>query len=127
MNVKLVSSINLDDDKRFLKTTKKLRDEEMRLFRAGYENKPKFKITWNGVKNIVGNFNYDKWDLSIFNKSSNWLSHFAAGLFLEMKFFNKYEIGWTEFSNFITELNYYYSYRKNPYHNFRHACSGKNF
>ena len=67
---------------------------------------------------------YD-WNADLFNMNKAQEIGFVETIFEELGYFEKYRIKRDVFERFINIIYYYYSYKKNPFHNFTHGIGGK--
>lgn len=72
------------------------------------------------------NFTYDditNWDLNIFDMTSNQMIALVYRIFETNDWISKFNITDDTFFNFMWTCNYYYSRKKNPFHNFKHGVT----
>ena len=111
-------------NKEFNVISKRLRAEEQRLLEYGLKNKEAYVVEYDDPE-----LTYDRildWNLDIVGMSMQKLCNLAGAIFSNGGFMIEFEIESSKFDMFATDLCCYYTYRKNPYHNFHHALNGKN-
>jgi len=113
---------NYIENANFRETIKSLRIEEQRLITKAKQDLKMIKIK---TMEDVNSFDLKNWELNIFDKSPIFLCSLSKRLFEDMGFIKKYGIHDSFYDKFISELYTWYTYRQNPYHNFKHAINGK--
>lgn len=65
------------------------------------------------------------WNAELFNMPKPQEIGFVQTIFEELGYFERYKMKKDVFERFVNIIHYYYSFKKNPFHNFTHGMAGK--
>ena len=66
-----------------------------------------------------------EWNINVIEMNKESLFGFIWNVFKSEGFVDEFEFNIPYWWNFIEELYVWYSYKKNPFHNFNHGVNGK--